>query len=82
MIAKIPRRFIVTFWTIEGDEFNYSIVTWFGREKAIALAAAVHNDKFPNKSIHEVTVEDKGEPELTSNGYRLEGDEYTDRMEW
>ena len=64
------------------DYFEYSIVSWFGRDKAVAWAALVHKGKSPESKIFRVWVDDLGEPTLDPDGYRLEPDEYTDRMEW
>jgi hypothetical protein len=49
-----PRRFEIRFTTIEGNESEYSVVSWFGREKAIAWAAGIHSAQHPDRSIHRV----------------------------
>jgi hypothetical protein len=82
VMMNVPRRYIVRFKSIDGKEFEYAIVSWFGRDKAVAWAAGVHQSRTPEGKIYEVEVEELGEPELGSDGYRLEPDEYTDRMEW
>jgi hypothetical protein len=65
-----------------GIESEYSVVTWFGSHKAVAWAATIHSAQSPDKKIYQVRIEDLGEPELTASGYKLEPDEFTDRMEW
>jgi hypothetical protein len=81
-VINIPRRYLIRFRTIDGKEFEYSIVSWFGRDKAVAWVAGVHDTPRPEDSIYQVEVQDLGEPELGPQGYSLEPDEYTDRMEW
>jgi hypothetical protein len=82
VIVNVPRRYLIGFTTLEGSDSEYSVVSWFGRDKAIAWAASVHHGRDPAKSIYQVHVTDLGEPELTASGYELEPDEFTDRMEW
>ena len=81
-MMNVPRRFLIRFTTLEGLESEYSMVSWFGRDKAIAWAASVHRAQDPGRSIYQVYVTEFGEPELTANGYTLEPDEFIDRMEW
>jgi hypothetical protein len=82
VVINVPRRYVIHFETIEGRKFEYSVVSWFGRDKAVAWAALVHKGESPESKIFRVSVEDLGEPTLDPDGYRLEPDEYTDRMEW
>jgi hypothetical protein len=83
MVAiNVPRRYMIHFETIEGRRFEYSVVSWFGRDKAVAWAALVHRGQSPESKIFQVSVNDLGEPTLDPDGYRLEPDEYTDRTEW
>ena len=79
---NVPRRFLIRFTTLEGSDSEYSVVSWFGRDKAIAWAASVHHAQVPEKNIYQVQVTDLGEPDLTPSGYTLEPNEFTDRMEW
>ncbi len=81
--VNTPRRFEVTLETIEGRASSYGVVTWFGRDKAVALAASVHRERVPSERIHLVRVVDHGEPHSEEGrGYVLEPDDYTDRNEW
>ena len=73
--VKQPMRFKIGLITIEGEEFEYQVVTWFGKEKAVALAVALHSKERPGKPIFEVTVDEQGTPALASKGYKLEGHE-------
>ena len=82
VVMNVPRRYMIRFETIEGREFGYSVVSWFGRDKAVAWAALVHEGQSPEGKIFRVSVDDLGEPTLDPDGYQLEPDEYTDRMEW
>jgi hypothetical protein len=82
VVINVPRRYMIHFETIDGRDSEYSVVSWLGRDKAVAWAALVHNSQSPERKIFRVSVEDAGEPILDPDGYRLEPDEYTDRMEW
>jgi len=79
---NVPRRYRIHFETMDGRSSQYSVVSWLGRDKAVAWAALVHKGQSPDRQIYRVSVEDVGEPILDPDGYRLEPDEYTDRMEW
>jgi hypothetical protein len=79
---NVPRRYRIHFETIDGRDSEYSVVSWLGRDKAVAWAALVHKSQSPERRIFRVSVEDVGEPVLDPDGYRLQSDEYTDRMEW
>jgi hypothetical protein len=79
---NVPRRYRIQFETIDGRSSQYSVVSWLGSDKAVAWAALVHKSQSPDRQIYRVSVEDVGEPILDPDGYRLEPDEYTDRMEW
>jgi hypothetical protein len=82
VVINVPRRYMIHFETIDGRDSEYSVVSWLGRDKAVAWAALVHNSQSPELKIFRVSVENAGEPILHPDGYRLEPDEYTDRMEW
>ena len=83
VVLNVPRRFEVGFSTIDGVESTYKVVTWFGRDKAVAWAASVHRHDYPDLRIYSVTVFEDGEPPLTKDrGYDLDPDSYTDRNEW
>jgi hypothetical protein len=73
---------MIHFETIDGRDSEYAVVSWLGRHKAVAWAGLVHNSQSPERKIFRVSVIDAGEPILDPDGYRLEPDEYTDRMEW
>jgi hypothetical protein len=39
------QRCIVSFETFDGKRTSYSVVVWYGRDKAVALAAAWHSNR-------------------------------------
>jgi len=83
VVLNVPRLFDVSFSAIDGAQSTYEVVTWFGRDKAIALAASVHCRNRPDLRIYSVSVADHGEPPLSDGrGYDLDPDVYTDRNEW
>lgn len=64
---------------------RYSVVTWKGERKAIALAAMAHGARHPRTGIYEVAVEMGRPVESESDGENfpiIEGSELVDRMEW
>jgi hypothetical protein len=78
------RRWVVTIRGIRGGERSYAVVTAFGRDKAVALAALAHgNQERIEERIYEVDARDTGEVEVdAANVYVLADDDLTDRSEW
>ena len=78
-----PFRFRVTIVSVDDETFDYRVVTWFGRDKAIAWAALVHKSAHGGHGMtHRVRVEELG-PAVPGEGEgELQGDGYTDRSEW
>jgi hypothetical protein len=76
VVINLPRRYVIHCETIDGRDSEYSVVSWLGRDKAVAWAALVHDSQTPERKIFRVSVEDAGEPTLDLDGYRLEPDEY------
>jgi hypothetical protein len=76
-------RFIVTFETFHGQRTSYSVVVWYGRDKAVSLAAHWHTFRHPKDEIFRVFVEELGPPDKNPNGTPVLGDdEILDRLEW
>ena len=44
---NVPRRYRINFETIDGRDSEYSVVSWLGRDKAVAWAALVHQSQSP-----------------------------------
>jgi hypothetical protein len=81
-------RFIVTFETFGGEDFGgrqfvYSVVVYYGRDKAVALAAHHHYAIHPDAEIFTVNVIERGHPGLNPDDTpTINGDELVDRYEW
>jgi hypothetical protein len=81
-------RFIVTFETFGGEEFGgrqfvYSVVVYYGRDKAVALAVHHHYGIHPDAEIFTVNVVERGHPGLNPDDTPIiNGDELVDRYEW
>ena len=84
VVTEIPERFVIRFRTFDGLECEHSVVTWMGRDKAVAVAAYSHAVLHEELVIYQVEVEPRGEIETAADGggYTLDDDDVTDRMEW
>jgi hypothetical protein len=77
------QRYIVSFETFDGKRTSYSVVVWYGREKAVALAAAWHSIAHPKDVIFRAFVEELGTPEQNPDGTPVvRDDDMLDRLEW
>ena len=77
------KRYIVSFETFGGKRTSYSVVVWYGRDKAVALAAAHHSYEHPKDEIFHAYVQELGTPEQNPNGTPvLRDDDVLDRLEW
>lgn len=80
------RRYVVSFRSINSgtDKWTrYSVLTWYGERKAIALAAMAHAEASPQTGILDVEVEVGRSPESDDNGVvKIDRGDLVDRMEW
>jgi hypothetical protein len=65
---KDLKRYIVSFETFRGKRTSYSVVVWYGRDKAVALAAAHHSYEHSKDEMFRVLVQELGTPEQNPNG--------------
>ena len=76
-------RFRVVIETVDSEAFTYQVLTWFGSDKAIALAVQEHNREVPTAAVFRVRVEDLGHPEVDDNNVVVvDPADVRDRMEW
>lgn len=82
--ASRPQRFKIVLRNVSGGPFNYSVVTWLGERKAIALAVATHIRHKPDRGdIYDVEVDSSGPIELNPQGIaKLDRSDVSDRNEW
>ncbi len=79
-----PKRFRVTVHTRAGGSASYSVVTWLGQGKAIAMAVAAHLRRHPeSEEIYDVAIEDLGQVARDAQGaMAFERRDLTDRAEF
>jgi hypothetical protein len=79
-----PERFRVTLRNREGGSWRYTVATWLGRDKAIALAASTHVRRHGDEAtIYDVEVEDLGRAARDAKGLvALETGDLSDRAEF
>ena len=80
--ARLPQRFRITIHTVDDESFDYSVVSWFGRDKAVAIAALAHKGRRAGKGVYRVQVEDLGPLVEGTDPGEIQGDEFLDRAEW
>ncbi len=77
-----PDRYEVVFTSIESKKHSYTVCTWLGSEKAIAMSAEHHNFK-KRPQIYSVSVTELGRAKQTDSGVvNPESTDIVDRMEW
>jgi hypothetical protein len=79
--SRVPPRpsgFSVNIATIKDESFSYSVLTFLGRDKGVAIAARAHGITHPDK-IYDVDVTELEEP---TDGFELAAFDLGDRMEW
>lgn len=81
-----PERYKVTVHNISGGTANYYVTTWLAENKAIALAAIEHENKYHKgllMPLYDVSVEDLGPAPKNSNGLaEMPESDLGDRNEW
>jgi hypothetical protein len=74
----LPRRFYVQFTGYSDRPASYTVCSWQGELKAVAVAAAYHATSHPRTPILEVAVEPLG----TSSRQTPEDGDLADATEW
>jgi hypothetical protein len=80
-------RYEVVIGTLDGADHRYTVGTFFGEAKAVAVAACVHAERQRKARIFTIEVINLGPPnrervEGDDWVWRLESDDLTDRAEW
>lgn len=75
MPMNAPQRFKVIVGTIHQKKVTYSICTWLGERKAIAIAAQAHLHRMPEDRLYTVDVE-------LLKGNEADPSDIIDRTEW